>query len=182
MRGDRPRHLRLASQGGNLQPNTDGVPERRWIGAVLNELRGLQRPRIASLLFPCRSMPFPTRRWLGRSDRRNSGSRLAHNLTSSKPGYLSRPSLMVYGHHRIADSYHRRHRHRHRTRGRQNCLSDAGTWRECDCRRRGDLSGWWTNGRLARSQVRLRMLADIQPRFRNAWIAQFSVSSAGIER
>src|SRR5471032_382228 len=44
LHGDRPRHLRLAAEGGKLQPETAGVPEGKRIGTVLNDPRRYEPP------------------------------------------------------------------------------------------------------------------------------------------
>src|SRR5471032_3559162 len=58
MHGYRPRHLRLAAQGGKLQPKTAGVPEGRRIGTVLNDPRRYEPPADRQVYscatsFPC---------------------------------------------------------------------------------------------------------------------------------
>src|SRR5471032_618642 len=102
MHGYRPRHLRLAAQGGKLQPETAGVPEGRRIGTVLNDPRRYEPPADRQVYscatsFPC-IPPRPIRPpkfvigSLRNSSRRQKqvirGRLLSRRLPSLKPPLL----------------------------------------------------------------------------------------------
>jgi len=59
----------LSLKGGELQPETAGVPEGRWAGTVLNDYGAPNRLQIAVRSLPRR---FPQQPWPGRGHRRNS--------------------------------------------------------------------------------------------------------------